>query len=111
MKGEDMSAIAEITEDTFSTEVLESSRPVLIDYWADWCAPCKQLSPVIDELARQYDGIKFCKVDTNANPELAARQGVMSLPTLQVIVGGEVVSSVQGGKTKAGIMAMLEPYV
>jgi len=105
-----VSAITDVTEATFSTEVLGSSRPVFIDYWADWCAPCKQLSPIIEELAGQYQGVKFCKVDTNANPALAARQGVMSLPTLQVIVGGEVVSSVQGGKTKAGIIAMIDPY-
>ncbi|MCL2653590.1 MAG: thioredoxin domain-containing protein [Propionibacteriaceae bacterium] len=106
-----MSTITDVTEATFSTEVLGSSRPVFIDYWADWCAPCKQLSPIIDELATQYQSIKFCKVDTNANPGLAARQGVMSLPTLQVIVGGELVTSIQGGKTKAGIIAMLQPYV
>ena len=106
-----MSDIIDVTDATFSTEVLGSSRPVFIDYWADWCAPCKQLSPIIEELAGQYPSVKFCKVDTNANPALAARQGVMSLPTLQVIVGGEVVNSTQGGKTKAGIMAMIDQYV
>ena len=106
-----MSSIVEVTEQTFTTEVLDSSRPVVIDYWADWCAPCKQLAPIFDELSRQYSQVKFCKVDTNANPSLAARQGVMSLPTLQVIVGGEVVQSTQGGKTKSSIIAMIEPYL
>ena len=106
-----MSSIVEVTEQTFATEVLDSSRPVVIDYWADWCAPCKQLAPIIDELSQQYSQVKFCKVDTNSNPSLAARQGVMSLPTLQVIVGGEVVQSSQGGKTKSAIITMLEPYI
>jgi len=106
-----VSAITDVTEQTFGTEVLGSSRPVFIDYWADWCAPCKQLAPIIDELSDQYHQIKFCKVDTNANPGLAARQGVMSLPTLQLVVGGEVVESVQGGKTKSAIIAMLQPYM
>lgn len=106
-----MSQIVEVNEQTFGTEVLGSSRPVLIDYWADWCAPCKQLGPIIDELSDQYSSIKFCKIDTNANPTLAARQGVMSLPTLQVIVGGQVVQSVQGGKTKSAIITMLQPYL
>jgi len=106
-----VSSIVEVTDQTFSTEVLNSSRPVVIDYWADWCGPCKQLSPIIDELSAQYPQVKFCKVDTNANPSLAARQGVMSLPTLQVIVGGEVVQSSQGGKPKASIISMIEPYI
>ena len=106
-----MSMVVDVTEQTFAAEVLASSRPVLVDYWADWCAPCKQLSPVIDELSRQYPQVKFCKVDTNASPGLAARLGVMSLPTLQVIVGGEVEQSVQGGKTKLGVISMLKPYL
>jgi len=105
-----MSTVVEITEQTFATEVLDSSRPVLIDYWANWCEPCKPLSRVIDELCTQYPQVKFCKVDTNINPGLAARQGVMGLPTLQVVVGGEVVQSQQGSRPKSNIIAMLEPY-
>jgi len=108
---ETMSAVVEITEQTFATEVLASNRPVFIDYWADWCEPCKHLAPVIDELSQRYPQVKFCKIDTNTNATLAARQGVMSLPTLQVIVGGEVVASQQGSKTKAGLVQMLSPYL
>jgi len=106
-----MSFVVEVTEQTFATEVLASNRPVLVEYWADWCAPCKQLAPLMDELSDQYQQVKFCKVDINANPTLAARQGVMSLPTLQVIVGGETTQSVQGGKTKAGLIALIGDYV
>lgn len=106
-----MSSVVEVSEQTFATEVLASNQPVLVDYWADWCAPCKQISPLMDELSNQYPQIKFCKVDTNSNPALAARQGVMSLPTLQVIVGGEITASVQGGKTKLGIIKLLRDYL
>jgi len=106
-----MSAVVTVTDQTFATEVLNSSRPVLVDYWADWCSPCKQIAPIIAELAAQYTQVKFCQVDTNANPSLAARQGVLSLPTLQVIVGGDVVQATQGGKTKSAIIDMLSPYV
>ncbi len=108
---EDMSTIVEVTEQTFDTEVLASDQPVFVDYWADWCAPCKQLSPIIEELSKQYPRVKFCKIDTNSQPALAARQGVLSLPTLQVFVGGEIVQSSQGGKTKSGIIKMIEPYL
>jgi len=106
-----MPTVIEVTDQTFATEVIASSRPVIVDYWADWCAPCKQLTPLMEELSQQYPQVKFCKVDTNANPGLAARQGVMSLPTLQVIVGGEITQSSQGGKTKAGVIAMLTDYI
>jgi len=106
-----MSTVVEVTEQTFATEVLASNRPVFIDFWADWCEPCKQLSPVVEELSEQLPQVKFCKIDTNTNATLAARQGVMSLPTLQVIVGGEVVASQQGSKTKAGLVQMLSTYL
>jgi thioredoxin 1 len=106
-----MSPVIEVTDETFATEVLNSSRPVLIDYWADWCAPCKQIAPIIAELVVAYPQVKFCSVYTNANPALAARQGVLSLPTLQVIVGGDVVQSTQGGKTKSAIIGMITPYI
>ena len=106
-----MPAVSEVTDQTFETEVLSSNRPVFIDFWADWCEPCKQLAPIIEELCKQYPQVKFVKVDTNMNTELAARQGVMSLPTLQVIVDGQVVASQQGSKTKAGLVRMLDPFL
>jgi thioredoxin 1 len=104
-----MSAVTDVTDATFATEVLGSDRPVLVDYWADWCSPCKQLSPIIDELARQYDGrLNFCKLDTNANTQIPIQQGVMALPTIQIFVGGHLVSSMQGGKTKAGLIKAID---
>ncbi len=107
-----MGSVAEVTDATFNDVVLKSATPVLVDYWADWCSPCKQLSPIIDELANEYgDKITFVKLDTNANPQVPARQGIMGLPTLQLFVGGQVVASMQGGKTKASLIRALEDYL
>ena len=107
-----MGSVNEITDDTFEAEVLKSAKPVLVDYWADWCAPCKQLSPILDELASVHgDKITFVKVDTNANPVTATKQGVLSLPTLQVFVDGQVVKSFQGAKTKNQLLKALDEYL
>lgn len=107
-----MANIADVTDSTFSELVLKSSKPVLIDYWADWCAPCKQLNPIIDELARDYgDKVTFLKMDTNVNTQVPLRQGVLGLPTIQIFVGGEVVKSFQGGKTKATLLKAIEEYL
>ncbi len=107
-----MGSVNAITDDTFEAEVLKSSKPVLVDYWADWCAPCKQLSPILDELARAHgDKVSFVKVDTNANPVTATKQGVLSLPTLQVFVDGQVVKSFQGAKTKGQLLKALDEYL
>ncbi|WP_438874145.1 thioredoxin [Tessaracoccus lacteus] len=73
---------------------------VVVDYWADWCSPCKQMAPIIDELAGEFGDVKFVKVDTNTNPNLAAEQGILSLPTLQFFQGGRVTKALSGGKTK-----------
>lgn len=98
-------AVIEATDATFADEVLAASTPVLVDYWADWCSPCKQMAPIIDELAAQFDGqLKVVKVDTNANTGVATQYGVMSLPTLQFFVNGEIVKQMQGGKTKGALV-------
>lgn len=104
-----MSAVIDVTDATFTAEVLNSDKPTLVDYWADWCSPCKQLSPIIEELAHEFEGrIKFCKLDTNANPQVPTQRGVLGLPTLQLFVNGEVVQSLQGGKTKRALIKVLE---
>lgn len=107
-----MSNVSEVTDATFADVVVASSKPVLVDYWADWCSPCKQLSPIIDELAVEHgDKITFVKMDTNANTAVPSQQGVMSLPTLQVWVNGEVVKSLQGAKSKAALVRALDEYL
>lgn len=107
-----MSKVLEVTDATFEKEVLQSTLPTLVDYWADWCAPCKQLSPLIDELSEVYsDRMKFVKVDTNVNIGVASSQGIMALPTLQVFRDGQVVEQVQGGKTKMALVKLIEAHL
>lgn len=102
-------AVIEVTDATFEAQVLNATKPVLVDYWADWCSPCRQLSPIVDELSQTYgDRMVFAKLDTNANPQVPMRQGVMALPTLQFFVNGQVVTSLQGGKTKSALIKAIE---
>ncbi|SHI98101.1 thioredoxin [Tessaracoccus bendigoensis DSM 12906] len=103
-------AVTDVTEKSFADEVLMADGLVVVDYWADWCAPCKQLSPIVEELSREYADVKFVKVDTNDNPNLAAEQGIMSLPTLQFFQGGRVAKSLSGGKTKNALKKALEEF-
>lgn len=107
-----MSNVMEVTDATFDAQVLQSPKPTLVDYWADWCAPCKQLSPIIEELAGQYgDRVNFVKLDTNANTQVPTQQGILSLPTIQIFVNGELVKSLQGGKTKGALVKAIEEYL
>lgn len=107
-----MSNTVEVTDATFTDVVINSPKPVLVDYWADWCSPCKQLSPIIDELAAAHgDKVTFAKMDTNANPQVPASQGIMSLPTLQVWQGGQVVNVLTGSKSKAALLKALAEYL
>ena len=104
-----MSSVTAVTDATFAVEVLASQKPVLVDYWADWCSPCRQLSPVIDELATQYSGqVKFVSVDTNANPVVTANYDIRTLPTVHIIVGGEVVQALIGSVTKMKLRQALD---
>ena len=98
-----------ITDATFAAEVLQAPLPVLVDYWADWCAPCRQLTPVIKELSEQYDGkVKFVSVDTNENTAVAADQDIRALPTVQIWVAGEIVESIIGSVTKMRLRQALD---
>ena len=104
--------VAAVTDATFADEVLKSNKPVLVDYWADWCTPCKQIAPIIDELDREYgDKITFVKLDTNDNPNTPMSYGIMSIPTLQLFVNGEVVQSLTGSKGKGAILKALDEYL
>lgn len=107
-----MSAVAEVTDATFVDKVVMNPKPTLVDYWADWCAPCKQISPIIDELAKEYgDKIDFVKLDTNANTQIPTEQGILALPTLQLFVGGRVVKSIQGARSKAALIKVISEYL
>ena len=104
-------AVTDVTEKTFVDEVLMAPGLVIVDYWADWCAPCKQMAPILDELAAEFGEVKFVKVDTNSNPNLAAEQGVLSLPTLQFFHGGRVEKSLTGGKTKNALKKAINELI
>ncbi len=102
-----MSALT-ITKDNFEKEVLNSTEPVLIDFWAAWCGPCKMVSPVIDEVASIVTNAKVGKVNVDDQPELASQFRVMSIPTLAVIKDGKVVKTSVGVKSKEEILSMLQ---
>ena len=101
-----MSAI-NINKNNFQNEVLNSEMPVLLDFWAPWCGPCRMVSPIVDEIAAERNDIKVGKVNVDEQPELAGQFGVMSIPTLVVIKGGKVVNQMVGARPKAQILAML----
>ncbi len=102
-----MSAL-NITKENFENLVLSSGKPVLVDFFAPWCAPCKMLSPVIEEIANEHPELAVCKVNVDEQPELALKFGVTSIPTLAVFKNGELVSRLMGAKPKAQILKMTE---
>ena len=104
--------VADVTDETFDAVVLKSDKPVVVDYWADWCGPCKQVGPIIEELATQHgDKVTFVKMDTNTNPVTPANNHVLGLPTIQVYVNGEVVKAFKGAKSKSTLLKALEEYL
>ena len=100
-------ATMHVTKDNFQTEVLQSDRPVLLDFWAAWCGPCRMVSPVVDEIASERPDVKVCKVNVDEQPELAGAFQVMSIPTLVVMKEGKVVHQMVGARPKQQILAML----
>ena len=101
-----MSAMV-ITKANFQTEVMESDRPVLLDFWASWCGPCRMVSPTIDEIASERDDIKVGKINVDEQPELAGAFQVMSIPTLVVMKGGKIANRAMGARPKAQILSLL----
>ncbi len=98
-----------ITKDNFQSEVMDSEQPVLLDFWASWCGPCRMVSPIVDQIAEEMVGTaKVGKINVDEQPELASQFGVMSIPTLAVVKGGEVVKKAVGARPKDEIVAMIE---
>ena len=100
-------SVLTITKNNFQEEVIRSEKPVLLDFWASWCGPCRMVSPVVDEIASERGDIKVGKVNVDEQPELAAQFGVMSIPTLVVMKNGKLANKTVGAKPKAQILAML----
>ncbi|MFA5449393.1 MAG: thioredoxin [Clostridia bacterium] len=102
-----MSVVINLTKDNFKDEVLSSDKPVLIDFWAPWCAPCRAVGPIVDEIAKEVQHAKVAKVNIDEQPSLAQSFGIMSIPTLLVVKEGKITKKVVGLRRKAEILAMI----
>ena len=100
--------ITTITKDNFENEIVKADKPVLVDFWASWCGPCRMLSPTIDEIAEEHPEIKVCKINIDDEAELAIRHGVMSVPTLMIFKNGEIAQSAVGVRPKDEILDLLK---
>ncbi|MGF1486650.1 MAG: thioredoxin [Prochloraceae cyanobacterium] len=107
-----MSSTAAVTDASFKEDVLDSEIPVLVDFWAPWCGPCRMVGPVVDEIAEQYAGqVKVVKLNTDENPNVASQYGIRSIPTLMIFKGGQRVDMVVGAVPKTTLANTLEKYL
>jgi thioredoxin 1 len=104
-----MADVMDVTDQTFDSEVLKSDTPAIIDFWAEWCAPCRQISPIIKELAAQYgDQVKIVKMDIDASPATPGKYGVRAIPTILAFKDGQVVQQIQGARPKGDFEQMIQ---
>ena len=101
-----------VNDENFEEEVLNSDMPVLVDFWAPWCAPCNMVAPIVEEIGKEYEGkLKVCKINVDEAPQTAAKYGVMSIPTLGIFKDGQMVDSVLGAVPKDVLIEKIGPYV
>lgn len=107
-----MSEPIDVTDDTFETEVIQSAIPAMVDFWAAWCAPCRMIAPILEEIAQEYDGqLKVAKLDVDHNPQVATQFGVMSIPTLILFKDGKTVERLMGYMSKKRLLEKITPHL
>jgi thioredoxin 1 len=101
-----------VTDDSFETDVLQNDKPVIVDYWAEWCGPCRMVAPVLEEIATEYgDKIDVVKLNIDENPTVSQRYGIMAIPTMNVFSGGQVVKQIVGAKPKSALLRELAEFI
>jgi thioredoxin len=107
-----MTATKHVTDESFQRDVLDSDKPVLVDFWAEWCPPCKMIAPILEQIAQEHgDRLEIVKLNVDENPEVAARYGVLNIPLLNVYVQGEVAKSIVGAKPKRALLNDLREFI
>ncbi|MFM1917382.1 MAG: hypothetical protein RJB01_897 [Actinomycetota bacterium] len=106
-----MGALKIVSDSSFADDVLLSDKPVLVDFWAEWCGPCKMVAPILEEIAGSQENLVIAKLNVDENPQTAASYGITSIPTMSVFQGGQIVKTIIGAKPKAALMADLADYL